>query len=234
MSKRTRLTLTIVAAFAAAILNLTSMPTGVAVGVNVLLVTLAAIGIIPPNLHEVPGSIGTGYFTTSAAKLVREVDAAARKKLVLDGGQHLRTLGDDEGDALVERYIEAWDRGDVDAVVAMLAQFGTAVSGTPASTYTEEAARDVVHPNVGLAIILTAVNGLGEEVARFPREPKPIYGADTFVMRYDIPGRDTWEYVHFTARLTYFDPTADVVTEETPIRPDDTGAWADTGDGWKN
>lgn len=206
MSKRTRLTLTIVAAFAAAILNLTSMPTGVAVGVNVLLVTLAAIGIIPPNLHEVPGSIGTGYFTTSAAKLVREVDAAARKKLVLDGGQHLR----------------------------MLAQFGTAVSGTPASTYTEEAARDVVHPNVGLAIILTAVNGLGEEVARFPREPKPIYGADTFVMRYDIPGRDTWEYVHFTARLTYFDPTADVVTEETPIRPDDTGAWADTGDGWKN
>ena len=29
----------------------------------------------------------------------------------------LRSLGDDEIRAIVERYIEAWNRGDVDAVV---------------------------------------------------------------------------------------------------------------------
>jgi RNA polymerase sigma-70 factor (ECF subfamily) len=34
----------------------------------------------------------------------------------------LRTLGDDEIRALVERYVDAWERGDVDAVAAMLAE----------------------------------------------------------------------------------------------------------------
>src|SRR3954452_2606776 len=37
----------------------------------------------------------------------------------------LRALGDGEIRELVERYIEAWDRGDVDAVVAMLAEEAT-------------------------------------------------------------------------------------------------------------
>jgi RNA polymerase sigma-70 factor (ECF subfamily) len=37
----------------------------------------------------------------------------------------LRGLDDDEIRGLVERYIEAWDRGDVDAVVAMLAEEAT-------------------------------------------------------------------------------------------------------------
>ena len=37
----------------------------------------------------------------------------------------LRSLGDDEIRAIVERYIEAWNRGDVDAVVAMLAEEAT-------------------------------------------------------------------------------------------------------------
>ena len=37
----------------------------------------------------------------------------------------LRTLGDDEIRALVERYVDAWDRGDVDAVVSMLAEEAT-------------------------------------------------------------------------------------------------------------
>jgi RNA polymerase sigma-70 factor (ECF subfamily) len=37
----------------------------------------------------------------------------------------LRSLGDEEVRALVERYVEAWDRGDVDAVVAMLAEEAT-------------------------------------------------------------------------------------------------------------
>jgi RNA polymerase sigma-70 factor (ECF subfamily) len=37
----------------------------------------------------------------------------------------LRALGDEEIRELVERYVEAWDRGDVDAVVAMLAEEAT-------------------------------------------------------------------------------------------------------------
>jgi RNA polymerase sigma-70 factor (ECF subfamily) len=37
----------------------------------------------------------------------------------------LRALDDDEIRSLVERYIEAWDRGDVDAVVSMLAEEAT-------------------------------------------------------------------------------------------------------------
>jgi len=37
----------------------------------------------------------------------------------------LATLGDDEIKALVERYMDAWDRGDVDAVVEMLAEEAT-------------------------------------------------------------------------------------------------------------
>jgi RNA polymerase sigma-70 factor (ECF subfamily) len=39
--------------------------------------------------------------------------------------QTLRGLDDDEIRGLVERYVEAWDRGDVDAVVAMLAEEAT-------------------------------------------------------------------------------------------------------------
>ena len=34
-------------------------------------------------------------------------------------------MGDDEIRELVERYVEAWNRGDVDAVVAMLAEEAT-------------------------------------------------------------------------------------------------------------
>jgi RNA polymerase sigma-70 factor, ECF subfamily len=39
--------------------------------------------------------------------------------------QTLRSLGDERVRELVERYVEAWERGDVDAVVAMLAQDAT-------------------------------------------------------------------------------------------------------------
>jgi RNA polymerase sigma-70 factor, ECF subfamily len=37
----------------------------------------------------------------------------------------LRTLGDDEVRAIVERYMDAWERGDVDAIVALLAEEAT-------------------------------------------------------------------------------------------------------------
>jgi len=37
----------------------------------------------------------------------------------------LRSLGDDEIRDLVERYVDAWNRGDLDAVVSMLAEDAT-------------------------------------------------------------------------------------------------------------
>ena len=37
----------------------------------------------------------------------------------------LRALGDDEVRELVERYVDAWERGDVDAFAAMLAEDAT-------------------------------------------------------------------------------------------------------------
>ena len=37
----------------------------------------------------------------------------------------LRALGDERVRALVERYVQAWDRGDVDALVRMLAEDAT-------------------------------------------------------------------------------------------------------------
>jgi RNA polymerase sigma-70 factor (ECF subfamily) len=48
--------------------------------------------------------------------------------------QTLRSLDDDTIRELVERYIEAWDRGDVDAVVSMLADEAT-FSMPPAADY---------------------------------------------------------------------------------------------------
>jgi RNA polymerase sigma-70 factor (ECF subfamily) len=50
------------------------------------------------------------------------VDARAPERSQL---QTLRSLGDDTIRELVERYIDAWDRGDVDAVVELLAEEAT-------------------------------------------------------------------------------------------------------------
>jgi RNA polymerase sigma-70 factor, ECF subfamily len=47
----------------------------------------------------------------------------------------LRTLGDDQVRAIVERYMEAWERGDVDAVVALLAEDATISMPPMASWY---------------------------------------------------------------------------------------------------
>ena len=47
----------------------------------------------------------------------------------------LRTLGDEQVRAIVERYMDAWERGDVDAVVALLAEDATIAMPPMASWY---------------------------------------------------------------------------------------------------
>jgi RNA polymerase sigma-70 factor (ECF subfamily) len=47
----------------------------------------------------------------------------------------LRTLGDEQVRAIVERYMGAWERGDVDAVVALLAEDATIAMPPMASWY---------------------------------------------------------------------------------------------------
>jgi RNA polymerase sigma-70 factor (ECF subfamily) len=46
----------------------------------------------------------------------------------------LRTLGDDQVSALVERYVAAWERNDVEAVVAMLTE-DAAISMPPLASW---------------------------------------------------------------------------------------------------
>jgi RNA polymerase sigma-70 factor (ECF subfamily) len=48
--------------------------------------------------------------------------------------QTLRSLGDEQVRATVERYMDAWERGDVDAIVAMLAQDAT-ITMPPMATW---------------------------------------------------------------------------------------------------
>jgi RNA polymerase sigma-70 factor (ECF subfamily) len=47
----------------------------------------------------------------------------------------LRTLGDEQVRAIVERYMDAWERGDIDAVVALLAEDATIAMPPMASWY---------------------------------------------------------------------------------------------------
>ncbi len=46
----------------------------------------------------------------------------------------LRSLGDKGQRRVVERYIDAWDRGDIDALVALLAEEATCLM-PPATTW---------------------------------------------------------------------------------------------------
>jgi RNA polymerase sigma-70 factor (ECF subfamily) len=46
----------------------------------------------------------------------------------------LRTLGDEEVKAIVERYMDAWERGDVDGIVALLAEDAT-ITMPPMATW---------------------------------------------------------------------------------------------------
>lgn len=76
--------------------------------------------------------------------------------------------------------------------------------------------------DAGCAIILTAIDGTGMEVSRFPVSmPYQLKSLPaTVVLRYDIPGGNPGlDYVHFHARIVRFDPETDVTVDETPQYP---------------
>jgi RNA polymerase sigma-70 factor (ECF subfamily) len=105
---------------------------------NVELAFIAALQHLPANqravliLREV-----LGFSAKEVAEMLETTPASVhsamqRARVSVDERlpersqqETLRSLGDDEIRALVERYVDAWDRGDVDAVVSMLAEEAT-------------------------------------------------------------------------------------------------------------
>jgi RNA polymerase sigma-70 factor, ECF subfamily len=114
---------------------------------SVELAFVAALQYLPPNqravliLREVLGfsakEVAESLDTTTASvnSALQRARATVEDKLPEQSQQEtLRTLGDEKIRALVEQYVDAWDRGDVDAVVAMLAE-DAAFSMPPTSTW---------------------------------------------------------------------------------------------------
>ena len=96
---------------------------------------IAALQHLPPNqraaliLREVLGfsakEVGEMLDTTTASvnSALQRARAAIDERLPEQSQQEtLRALGDDALRDLVDRYVEAWERNDVDAVVALLAE----------------------------------------------------------------------------------------------------------------
>ena len=86
------------------------------------------------SAREVAGTLDT---TTAS---VNSALQRARKTIEDRGPEHsqqaaLRTLGDDGVRELVERYVEAWERGDVEAVASMLAEDAAIAMPPMASWY---------------------------------------------------------------------------------------------------
>jgi RNA polymerase sigma-70 factor (ECF subfamily) len=76
------------------------------------------------SAREVADTLDTTVASVNSA--LQRARAAVDERLP-DASQQatLRTLGDDELRAIVERYMDAWERGDVDAIVALLAEEAT-------------------------------------------------------------------------------------------------------------
>ena len=85
------------------------------------------------SAREVAETLGT---TTAAVNSALQRARAAVEERLPERSQQatLRALGDDAVRELVERYVDAWERGDVDAVVAMLAEDAN-FSMPPAATW---------------------------------------------------------------------------------------------------
>jgi RNA polymerase sigma-70 factor (ECF subfamily) len=105
---------------------------------SVELAFIAALQHLPANqravliLREVLGfsakEVAAMLDTTPASvnSAMQRARASAEKRLPERSQQQtLRALDDDAIRELVERYVDAWDRGDVDAVVSMLAEEAT-------------------------------------------------------------------------------------------------------------
>ena len=105
---------------------------------SVELAFVAALQLLPPNqravliMREVLGfsaKESADVLDTTVASINSALQRA-RKTIddkLPDRSQQatLRALGDEEMQALVERYVSAWERNDVDAVVAMLTEDAT-------------------------------------------------------------------------------------------------------------
>ncbi len=73
------------------------------------------------SAREVAETLGTS--PPSVDSLLQRAHASVHKRLPAQSQQAtLRALGDAKLSALVDGYVDAWERGDVDAVVAMLAE----------------------------------------------------------------------------------------------------------------
>src|SRR3954453_19136475 len=105
---------------------------------SIELAFIAALQHLPPNqravliLREVLGfsakETAEMLDTTPASvnSAMQRARAAVEERTPAQSQQAtLRALGDEEIAALVERYVEAWNRGDLDAVVSMLAEEAT-------------------------------------------------------------------------------------------------------------
>jgi RNA polymerase sigma-70 factor, ECF subfamily len=114
---------------------------------SIELAFVAALQHLPPNqravliMREVLGfsakEVGDALDTTTASvnSALQRARATVESKLPEQSQQAtLRTLGDEKIRALVEQYVDAWDRGDVRAVVAMLAE-DAAFSMPPTATW---------------------------------------------------------------------------------------------------
>jgi RNA polymerase sigma-70 factor (ECF subfamily) len=76
------------------------------------------------SAREVAESLETTVASVNGA--LRRARKAVEERLPSQSQQAtLRALGDDELRALVERYVDAWERGDVDAILSMLAEDAT-------------------------------------------------------------------------------------------------------------
>jgi RNA polymerase sigma-70 factor (ECF subfamily) len=115
---------------------------------SVELAFIAALQLLPARqravliLREVLGfsarEVAETLDTTTAS--VNSALQRARKTIEDHAPEHsqqatLRALGDDDVRELVERYVEAWERGDVDAVAAMLAEDAAIAMPPMASWY---------------------------------------------------------------------------------------------------
>lgn len=105
---------------------------------SVELAFIAALQLLPPNqraalvLREVLGFSAKECAETLDTTTASVNSALQRARATIDDKlpeesqlQTLRTLGDDGVREVVQGYIDAWDRGDIDGVVAMLTEDAT-------------------------------------------------------------------------------------------------------------